>query len=55
MSAIEQPAARFGEDHLLVVAGQDVGALGHEMQAAEHDELRVRAVGRLAGELKSPR
>src|SRR5262245_798119 len=28
---------------------QDVGALGHEVDAAEHDELRLRPVGDLAG------
>ena len=30
----------------LVVAGEDVGGLGHEVHAAEHDELGVVLVGR---------
>ena len=30
---------QVGEDHLLVVAGEDVGRLGHEVHAAEHDVL----------------
>ena len=41
-----------GEDHLLLGRGQDVGRLGHEVHAAEHDELRVRPGRRLAGELE---
>ena len=39
-----------GEQHLLVVAGQDVGRLGHEVDAAEDDELGVGLVGGLPGE-----
>jgi hypothetical protein len=35
-----------------VVAGEDVGALGHEVHAAEHDVLRVGARRRLLGELE---
>ena len=34
-----------GEDDLLLVAGEDVGALGHEVHAAEHDVRRL-GVGR---------
>ena len=45
MSAIEQPGVEVGQEHLLVVAGEDVGRLGHEMDAAEDDELGVAAVG----------
>ena len=30
---------QIGEHHLLVVAGQDVGRLGHEVHTAEHDVL----------------
>jgi hypothetical protein len=30
-----------GEDHALVVAGEDVGRLGHEVHAAEHDVVRL--------------
>ena len=36
-----------GEDHLLVVAGEDVGRLGHEVHAAEDDVL---GLGSLLGE-----
>jgi iron-sulfur cluster assembly accessory protein len=52
MSAIEQPAARSGRITCWCGAGQDVGALGHEVHAAEDDELGVRPGGRLAGELE---
>ena len=38
-----------GEDHRLVVAGEDVGRLGHEVDAAEHDVLG-RRVGGQAGQ-----
>ena len=51
MSAIEQPAARSGQDDLLVRRGEDVGALGHEVHAAEDDELRVAMVRDLPREL----
>jgi hypothetical protein len=40
------------QDHLLVVAGEDVGALGHEVHSAEHDEFRFRASGGLLGQLE---
>jgi hypothetical protein len=45
MSAIEQPASR------LVAGGQDVGALGHEVDAAEQDELGVALGGGQLGQL----
>ena len=32
-----------GEDHLLVVGGEHVGRLGHEVDAAEDDVARPRA------------
>ena len=41
-----------GKDHLLRRRGQDVGRLGHEVHAAEDDELGVRAAGGVAGELE---
>ena len=41
-----------GQDHLLVVGGEDVGALGHEVHAAEDDVLRVRAGRGLPGQLE---
>ena len=40
---------QVGKDHGLVRTAQDVGRLGHEMDAAEHDEL---GVGRGCGELR---
>ena len=40
------------QDHLLVRRAQDVGALGHEMHAAEDDELGVGVLADLAGELE---
>ena len=52
MSAIEQPAARSGRITCCASAGEDVGALGHEVHAAEHDELRVGPGRRLAGQLE---
>ena len=39
-----------GQDHLLVGAGEDVGRLGHEVDAAEDDELGLRLVGGDAGQ-----
>ena len=36
---------QVGQDDLLVVAGEDVGRLGHEVDAAEDDELGLRLVG----------
>ena len=55
MSAIEQPAARFGQDHGLLGSREQVGGLGHEVHAAEHDRLglgvrlrRVRELERVA-------
>ena len=50
MSAMEQPALRSGSSDLLVVAGEDVGRLGHEVDAAEDDELGLGLVGGQAGE-----
>ena len=44
--------SEVGEDHCLAVVGQDVGALGHEVHAAEHDELCFRVRGSLLGELE---
>ena len=52
MSAIEQPAARSGSSDLLVRRAQDVGALGHEVHAAEDDELGLAAAGGGARELQ---
>ena len=52
MSAIEQPAARSGRTTCWVGRGEDVGRLGHEVHAAEDDELGVGAAGRVAGELE---
>ena len=40
-----------GQDHLLVVGGEDVGRLGHEVHAAEHDEVGLRP---LLGEHRQP-
>src|SRR5690606_33315516 len=40
------------EDHLLVVAGQDVRGLGHEVHTAEHDVLGLRAGGGVPGQLE---
>jgi hypothetical protein len=57
MSAIEQPAARSGRTPS-GAAAQDVGALGHEVHAAEDHELgrvprgcRARELQRVAGEV----
>ena len=50
MSAMEQPALRSGSSDLLVVAGQDVGRLGHEVHPAEDDELGVGLAGGQPGE-----
>ncbi len=44
------PGVEVGEEHLLVGAGQDVGRFGHEMDAAEDDELGLADLGRHAGE-----
>ena len=41
MSAIEQPALRSGRITCWSGAGEDVGRLGHEVDAAEDDELGV--------------
>ena len=43
MSAIEQPAARSGSTTAWSGTGEHVGRLGHEVHAAEDDELRLRA------------
>jgi hypothetical protein len=51
MSAIEQPAARSGRT-TLVVPGEDVGGLGHEVHAAEDDELGIRTRRRVAREFE---
>ena len=52
MSAIEQPAARSGRTTFWCGAQSDVGALGHEMHAAEDDELGLALAGRGARELQ---
>ena len=39
-----------GEDHLLVVGGEDVGRLGHEVHTAEHDVVGGAVVGRQPGQ-----
>ena len=44
MSDIEQTGGEVRQDHLLVRRGQDVRALGHEVHAAEDDELGVLMV-----------
>ena len=44
MSAIEQPAARFGQDDRLLGLREKVGGLGHEVHAAEHDRLGIGTV-----------
>ena len=53
MSAMEHPAPRSGRITRNMRGGQDVGGLGHEMNAAEDDKLRVLLVGGLAGELEA--
>ena len=45
MSAIEQPAVKVGQDGRLRRRRHDVGHFGHEMHAAEDDELRIRLRG----------
>ena len=40
------------QDHLLVRLGEDVGALGHEVDAAEEDEFGIAAAGGLLRELE---
>ena len=52
MSAMEQPAFRSGQDHPLMVAREDVGGLGHEVDAAEDDVRGLGVVRREAGELE---
>ena len=52
MSAIEQPAARSGRMMLLVRHRQDVGALRHEVHAAEDDVVGVRVLRDRVGELE---
>ena len=44
-----------GQDHLLVGAGQDVGRLGHEVDAAEHHVLGVAVVGGQPGQAEASR
>ena len=51
MSDIEQPAARSGQNHLLMRGAQHVGALRHEVHAAEDDELGVGMLADLPREL----
>ena len=46
------PGGEIGQDHLLVVGGEDVGALGHEVHAAEDDELGLGMRGRLLRQLE---
>ena len=41
-----------GEDHPLVVGGEHVGRLGHEVHAAEHDVGGLVVVSREPGELE---
>jgi hypothetical protein len=41
-----------GQDHALRGAGEDVGRLGHEVHAAEHDELGLGAGRGVAGQLE---
>ncbi len=41
----------IGQDHLLMRRAQHVRAFGHEVHAAEHDELRVGVLAHLPGEL----
>ena len=41
-----------GEDDLLVVAGEDVGGFGHEVDAAEEDIFGLGEFGGFAGELE---
>ena len=41
-----------GQHDDLVGRGQDVGRLGHEVDAAEDDELRLGPTGRIAGQLE---
>ena len=41
-----------GQHHLLVVGGEDVGGLGHEVHAAEHDVVGLGALGGLLRELE---
>ena len=52
MSAIEQPAARSGRITCWSGRGEDVGRLGHEVDAAEDDELGLGPGGGVAGELE---
>ena len=52
MSAIEQPAARFGRITAWSGRGQDVRGLGHEVHAAEDDGLGVGPGQRRVGELE---
>ena len=42
----------IGQDHPLRVGGEDVRALGHEVHAAEHDELGLRAGGGVTRQLE---
>ena len=46
------PGVEVGEDHPLVVAGEDVGRLRHEVDAAEDDVGGAVGVGREPGEVE---
>ena len=52
MSAIEQPAARFGRITACSGRREQVGGLGHEVHAAEHDRLGVGPAERGVRELE---
>ena len=52
MSAIEHPAARSGRITFWSGDGEDVGRLGHEVHAAEDDELRLGTGRGVAGQLE---
>ena len=52
MSAIEQPAARSGSTTCWCVGGEDVGRLGHEVDAAEDDVLGLGTGRGVAGQLE---
>jgi hypothetical protein len=44
--------AHVGKEDVLVVAGEDVGGFGHEVDAAEDDVLGLGELGGFAGELE---
>src|SRR6266581_2686616 len=45
-------SGRIGQEHFLVWRAEDIGALSHEMHAAEHDIIRLRTRGGQLSELK---